>query len=107
MADEVLQALEQAEAQARERRLAAATEAEERISAAVETARRIQADGDRRVAEALDRLRAEQGRAAEAEVAALEAEAAGLAAADTKTADDPALRAAAERILAAVLLEGG
>ena len=102
----VLEALEQAEMAARERRLAASGEADAIVAAARQRAAAIAAEAGRRTDDALDELR----RAAEAEADAAVANLERMAAvqADARTTDrqaDPRVEGAVSIVVAHVLGE--
>lgn len=100
----VLAALEQAEMAARERRLAASSEAERIISAARERASAISAGADQRVEAALDELRRTTEAAADAAIEDLEASASREASMGHRTAD-PSVEQAVSVVVAHVLGE--
>ena len=104
----VLAALERAELAARERRLAASTEAERIATSGRERASAVSLRADARVADALDGLRNEAESGADRAVEALEREAAERAQARTTSSDgDPAFDRAVELVVASILGEHG
>ncbi|MEA2025237.1 MAG: hypothetical protein U9O18_00960 [Chloroflexota bacterium] len=102
----VLAALERAELAARERRLAASTEAERIATAGREDASVISSHAEIRIAAALDALRKEAESAADRAIETLERAAAGQARARVRPAgDDPVFDEAVELVVASVLGE--
>jgi hypothetical protein len=98
--------LERAELAARERRLTAVAEAERLLEAARLAASTVEAGVDERIAVAVDRSRRDHLARAEAEVAAIGEELAGLDAAPGRPGARPdSFEAAVEHVVAAVLGE--
>jgi hypothetical protein len=102
----VLDALEQAEMAARERRLDASNEAEEIVAAAKKRAAEISAAAGRRVGETLDELRRTAEADADAAIANLEREAAERAPPGTSQGPaEPRVEQAVATVVASVLGE--
>lgn len=102
----VLEALEQAEMDAREKRLAVSNEADAIVAAARQQATAISAQTSRRVDEALDELRRAAAADADAAVAELERTAADRAGPDTTDGGtDPRIDEAVALVVAHVLGE--
>ncbi len=97
--------LERAELAARECRLTAAAEAEAIVAAARRHAEEIEAALPEEVTEALASLRSEHAQRSDAEIAAAEADLAALGIGEGRPGPDPALDAAIEVIVRAVLGE--
>lgn len=103
----MLEALEQAEMAARERRLAVSSEAEALVAAAQQRAAAISAQAGRRVDEALDGLRRAAEAEADAAIADLERAEEQRAEADANAAaTDPRVEQAVATVVAYVLGEG-
>jgi hypothetical protein len=110
MDDGPLAVLERAELAARERRLAAVSEAERIRAAADEVAARIDADMPGRIQSAVEALRLRHDTRAAVEIAEIERDLAALAGDEPDAqgnggAADPGLSAAAALIVAGVLAE--
>jgi hypothetical protein len=108
MDDGPLAVLERAELAARERRLAAVSEADRIRAAADEVAVRIEADLPGRIASAVEALRLRHDTRATVEIAEIERELAALAeqsAREHAEDVDPGLNAAASLVVAGVLAE--
>jgi hypothetical protein len=110
MSASALVELERAELRARERRLAAATEAEQRVAVATAAAARIRDGIAAAIAAAVEARRAEHEAECAAEIAAIESEAAGPlghppAPAAGGSSADTRLELAVGRLVAAVLDE--
>jgi hypothetical protein len=101
----VLEALEQAEMAARERRLAASSQAERIVTAARQRAAAIDAQAGRRVEDALDRLRSAAEASADAAIADLERVAEEHAAGRRERDDDRRARQAVALVVAHLLGE--
>ena len=101
----VLAILEDAELRARERRLAAASEAERRLAAGAARAASIEAGAAERAERALAEARAASDARLRAALEAIEAETEALTALVPADSGDPAVVAAAELVVAAVLGE--
>jgi len=103
----VLATLERAEMAARERRLAASTEAERIATVGRERASAITSRAERRVADALEALRKEAASGADRAIEALQREAAKRAGASAGPTDaDPAFDGAVDLVVASILGEG-
>jgi len=102
----VLAALERAEMAARERRLAASTEAERIAFSGRERTSAISAHAEARVADALETLRKQAESEADSAIEALELEAASWTRARARSSDDdPVFEQATELVVALVLGE--
>jgi hypothetical protein len=97
--------LERAELAARERRLAAATEAESILAAAAERVAAIEAETPDRIASALGDLRSHHEKHASAEVVAIQRDLAALEARPTRRSTEAEVAAAVDLVVAAVLGE--